>query len=67
MDSMEPLVLNIDASDGDWIKRGSWDIPAANVEDLREWLFWQQMPVEEFKKLDVYLGNVERMPWLKDL
>lgn len=64
---MEPIVIHPDATDADWIKRGKWDIPADNIPDLREWLFEQQIPVDEFKKLDVYLANVERKPWLSNL
>jgi hypothetical protein len=49
------------------IKRGKWDIPVNTVEDLREWLFEQQISVEAFKKLDVYVASVEGMPWLAEL
>jgi hypothetical protein len=59
--------LHIDAADADWIKRGIWDIPATNLPDLCEWLWRQNIAVDDFKKLDVYLANVERMPWLKNL
>jgi hypothetical protein len=60
-----PLVIHADAADSDWIKRGSWDIPADNLPDLREWLSGQQMTVEAFKKLDVYQANLDKLPWLK--
>jgi hypothetical protein len=59
--------LHIDVADADWIKRGIWDIPATNLPDLYEWLWRQDIAVDDFKKLDVYLANVERMPWLKNL
>lgn len=60
-------VLSADAADGDWIKRGTWDLPAKTVEDLRELLYDLQVPVEQFKQLDVYTANVEKLPWLKAL
>jgi hypothetical protein len=60
-------VLHIDAADGDWIKRGTWDIPAANIEELREHLERIDMPTETFKRLDVYKENLARLPWLADL
>ncbi|HEY8775905.1 MAG TPA: hypothetical protein VIM33_05410 [Gaiellaceae bacterium] len=59
--------LNIDAHDGDWIKRGTWDIPASNIDELREWLMSQQFNPSDFKNTEAYKANVERMPWLRDL
>ncbi len=67
-----PVVLNIDAADSDWIKRGAWDIWGRdglidNAPDLREWLYGARMTVEEFKQLTVYKAHLEDMPWLRDL
>jgi hypothetical protein len=61
--------LHIDAYDGDWIKRGSWDIPASNVDELREWLMGQQINPSAFKRLQVYRAHVDRpgMGWLRQL
>jgi hypothetical protein len=59
--------INLDASDGDWIKRAAWDLPASNVEELRAWLADQGMTVEEFKRLTVYRANFDRLPWLQEL
>lgn len=62
-----PPIIEIDAYDGDWIKRGQWNLSASNVAELRSWLDSKGMTVEHFKTLQVYKGNVDRMPWLRDL
>lgn len=61
--------LDIDAVDGDWIKRGAWDIPAWSVGELRAWLDRQGMTVAEFKELEVYRAHVgdPDMGWLREL
>jgi hypothetical protein len=74
---MLPVMSDVarpDESDPDWIRRGSWDLTWGgriidNVEDLREWLYVRQLDPEEFKRWDVYVGNVDRpgMGWLRNL
>lgn len=66
--------VSVDRTDGDWIKRGSWDLMwrgrrIDNVADLREFIQAIGMTVAEFKQLAVYVGNVRRpeLPWLGDL
>ena len=46
-------VINLDEHDGDWIKRGTWDIPARNGVELRAWLAASGIRVEQFKRLTV--------------
>jgi hypothetical protein len=50
-EQMEPI--NLDELDGDWIKRGQWDIPAHDVETLRAWIAAQGMTMF-FRTLEVY-------------
>jgi hypothetical protein len=59
--SPEPLKID-EGDNGDWIKRGSWDIPATNLEELRKWIAAGGHDVEWFKRLPVYQGNLERLP-----
>ena len=71
-DESDVPVANVDAADGDWIKRGAWDIWRGdrlidNVLDLREWIHNAQMSVDEFKQLVVYRSHLDDMPWLKEL
>jgi hypothetical protein len=65
----DPGVWNLDLTDegADWIKRGTWDIPARNIEELRAWTAVSGWTVEEFKPLPVYLWHLADMPWLADL
>lgn len=60
-------LVNIDEVDGDWIKRGRWDLPATNLSELRAWLAEHGMTVSQFKRLDVYKANVKRLRWLQKL
>lgn len=61
-------VINLDAHDGDWIKRGRWDVDIPqDLPSLRAWLAASSMTVESFKELEVYKANVTRLPWLRDL
>jgi hypothetical protein len=58
-----------DATDdgADWIKAGSWDIPATNIDELRAYLASAGWTVEQFKQLPVYRWHLEDQPWLGDL
>ncbi len=61
--------IPIDAIDGDWIKRGRWDLHGIDSRDaLLAWLVQGGgISVEQFKRLDVYQANVERLPWLRSI
>ena len=58
-----------DASDGDWIKRGTWDIRPQSLPDLYEWLFDQRLTPDEFKQTELYRSHVDDPDklWLLDL
>ena len=62
------LTINLDAdlANADWTKQ-TWDLGFDNVEDLRAWLKQQGTTVEAFKRLPVYLLNVDKLPWIKEL
>lgn len=69
-DESLPLI-NVDEGpyNADWTKQ-SWDITGVDtVEKLREYIARQGMSVEQFKRLPVYVLNVNRggMEWLADL
>lgn len=50
----------------DWTKQ-HWDLPEIrSVEDLNQFLR-PRMTIAAFKQLPIYLLNVERLAWLKDL
>jgi hypothetical protein len=60
--------VELDRYDGDWIKRGRWDLVGVNtLPKLRRWLEQQGITAAQFKRLDVYQANVDRLPWLRDL
>jgi hypothetical protein len=61
------IVVNADLADPDWIKRGTWDIPADTLDELREWLMSQQINPSDFKQTDVYLAHLTDKPWLANL
>lgn len=63
----EPLDLDKSPEAADWIKRGTWDIPASNLDELRAYLDARRIRVEHFKRLPVYTSNLVRHPWLRDL
>jgi len=63
---MSPVNIDADLENADWTK-GSWDIPATSVEELRTWLKQQGMTVEQFKRLPVYRRNMKRLEWLRGL
>jgi hypothetical protein len=60
---------NLDATDegADWIKAGSWDIPAENLDELHVYLTAGGWTVEQFKALPVYRAHLADRPWLADL
>jgi hypothetical protein len=61
--------FNIDADirNADWTKR-SWDLVGIDsVEKLKDYLNAAGMSVEQFKKLPIYLFNVDTLSWLKAL
>jgi hypothetical protein len=60
--------INIDASpvNADWTKQ-TWDLPAHDLPSLREYLAAEGLSVAEFRRLPVYLLNVDKLPWLRDL
>lgn len=60
--------IPLDAIDGDWIKRGRWDLDGiGSVDELVSWLAREGISVADFKLLDVYRANVDRLPWLAEL
>ena len=61
------ITLDADAADPDWIKGGTWDIPASNLDELKEWLMAQQITFDHFKTGEVYLSNLDKLPWLRNL
>jgi len=68
--SREREPLSIDAHDGDWLRRGSFDLLNHGVdtpEKLRDWILQRGMTVEHFKTLDTYRANVDKLPWLREL
>lgn len=63
------MIFNIDADvyNADWPKR-TWDLlDIDSVEKLRAYLESRKISVESFKKLPIYIWNVEKLPWLKEL
>jgi len=58
--------LDADLHNADWTKQ-SWDLPAHNVQELRDLLKAQGTTVAAFKRLPVYKFNVDKLPWLKKL
>lgn len=61
--------ISPDEHDGDWIKRGRWDLPptVTDLDSLRNYLSDIGMAVETFKDLDVYRAHLGKMPWLRRL
>jgi hypothetical protein len=64
------MIIDVDANleDADWTKQ-TWDIPASDIEELREFLRAHRMTVREFKRKPVYKLNVGKpgFAWLKQL
>lgn len=63
---IEGFCIDADPMNLDWTKQ-TWDLPATNRAELLEMLAKEGTAVEEFKKLPVYLLNVNKIEWLKDL
>lgn len=65
----KPIAIDADPMNANWTKQ-TWDLGIDNVDDLRAWLERPGgLTVEAFKKLPVYLLNVNKpgMEWLKGL
>ena len=60
--------INIDADpfNADWPKR-TWDLGIDNVEDLRRYIQAGGMTIDQFKALPVYVWNVDKLTWLREL
>jgi hypothetical protein len=63
----EPWNLDETPEQSDWIKRGTRDIPASNVGELRVYLQAGGWKVEQFKALLDYRAHLADRPWLRDL
>lgn len=61
-----PICLDADSMNADWTKQ-TWDLPATSRAELLEMLEKQNTSVQEFKKLPVFLMNVDKIEWLKEL
>ena len=66
---MEPIFLDADPDDADWIKAGAWDLSARNVDDLRRWLAASGISIASFKESLLYRSHVDRegFEWLRAL
>jgi hypothetical protein len=67
---VSPQRINLDASlaGADWMRSGTWDLlDVTDVDSLQLWLLEHRLTVDEFKKLPVYLENLDALPWLKAL
>lgn len=64
------MIIDVDVNleDADWTKQ-TWDIPANDVEELREFLRAHKISVRDFKRKPAYTLNVRKpgFKWLKDL
>jgi hypothetical protein len=60
--------LNIDENPvyADWTKQ-TWDLPATNRAELMEMLAKMNTSLQEFKRLPVFLMNVDKIEWLKNI
>ena len=51
----------------DWLRRTWTPEMPQSVEELRKFLERSGTTVEEFKESMIYLNNVDKIPWFKDL
>jgi hypothetical protein len=67
-DETPPIAIDAEPRNADWLKR-TWDLDIHDADALRAFLDDIGEAIEDFKKLPIYLWNVEQpgMEWLKDL
>lgn len=59
-------VLNLDWNlpSADWMRSGTWDIPAHDEASLNAFLIARGMTGRQFKRLPVYKANQHKIHWL---